>query len=88
MLQRFTEMRDPIHNSGPGQIAFGAKSILLCVDITVIMTGHHGKSQDLARSRPACSPCVFSHFMHHIFLSPASQNVRELEVLYEHQDHI
>ena len=60
---------DKTHNSGPGQIAVGAKSILLVFDITVIMPGHHGKSQDLAWSRLACSPCVFSHFMHFIFFS-------------------
>ena len=33
------------------------------------MTGHHGKSHELAWSRLACSPGVFSHFMHAIFLS-------------------
>lgn len=49
------------------------------------MTGHHGKSQDLAWSRLACSPCVFSHFMHFIFspvlhFAPRSES----EVLYEH----
>ena len=60
---------DKTHNSGPSQIAVGAKSILLVFDITVIMPGHHGKSQDLAWSRLACSPCVFSHFMHFIFFS-------------------
>ena len=95
-LRRFTEMRD--HISQQFIILDQARLLSVpkvfccgCVDITAIITGHHRKSQDLARSRLACSLCVFSHFMHHIFLSPAlhfaSQSVLELEVPYEYQDH-